>query len=310
MIKNFKIFILFLLILKLQTFYVKADVSIILYVNNQIITNIDIEKEANYLGILNPKFNSLNHLDKIKIAKSSLINEIIKDNEIKKFSGIDVSNLIIDNQFEYLSNILGFKKPNDLKQKLTQESKYTLEEIEKKIKIEISWNNLIYSRYKDQVKINKERLMNQIQMNKDNMIKKILLSEILIKKKADESLDKLIDEIITSINKIGFENTANLYSISESSKLGGNIGWVNENSLNENIKEKIALLKEGEISDPIKIRNNFLILKINKIENTEIDLNEEKELNKLIQNETNKQLNQFSRMYFDKLKINYSINET
>jgi len=92
--------------------------------------------------------------------------------------------------------------------------------------------------------------------------------------------------------------------------LGGNIGWVNENSLNENIKEKIALLKEGEISDPIKIRNNFLILKINKIENTKIDLNEEKELNKLIQNETNKQLNQFSRMYFDKLKINYSINET
>lgn len=96
----------------------------------------------------------------------------------------------------------------------------------------------------------------------------------------------------------------------KSSKLGGNIGWVDENSLNENIKEKIALLKEGEISDPIKIRNNFLILKINKIVNTEIDLNEENELNKLIQSETNKQLNQFSRMYFDKLKINYSINET
>ena len=100
-----------------------------------------------------------------------------------------------------------------------------------------------------------------------------------------------------------------IYSISESSKLGGKLGWVSENSLSKLISDKISLLNEGEFSKVIKIGNNYLIIKVDKIRMDQIKIDKDKELEKLIKTETNKQLNQFSRIYFDKSKINYLINE-
>ena len=150
------------------------------------------------------------------------------------------------------------------------------------------------------LKIN--QLSNEIQ-------KQYLLSEIIFKKQKDQSLEKLIDQIKLSINDIGFNNTANIYSIAESSKFGGKVGWINENSLSQNIIKKLKLINENEYTDIIQIGNNYLILKIDQIKMSKIQINKDEELEKLIKFETNKQLNQFSRIYFDKSKINYSINE-
>ena len=119
----------------------------------------------------------------------------------------------------------------------------------------------------------------------------------------------MINQIKLSIDDIGFNNTANIYSISESSKFGGKIGWVNENSLSDLVSEKLNNINEGEFTEVIKVGNNYLILKIDKIKKTKLKIDKQKELEKLIQIEQNKQLNQFSRIYFDKSKINYSINE-
>ena len=139
--------------------------------------------------------------------------------------------------------------------------------------------------------------------------KEYFLSEILFNKEKDKTLENLIDQINLSISEIGFNNTANIYSISESSKLGGKLGWVKENSLSKLISDKISSLNEGEYSDVIKIGNNYLIIKVDQIRIDQIEIDRDKELEKLIQTETNKQLNQFSRIYFDKSKMNYSINE-
>ena len=122
-------------------------------------------------------------------------------------------------------------------------------------------------------------------------------------------MENLIEEIKLSINEIGFNNTANIYSISESSKFGGKLGWVKENSLSKVIYEKLNKLNEGDYTDVIKLDNSFLILKIDETRINKIKIDKEKEYQKMIQNETNKQLNQFSRIYFDKSKINYTINE-
>ena len=122
-------------------------------------------------------------------------------------------------------------------------------------------------------------------------------------------MEKTIDQIQLSINEIGFNNTANIYSISNSSKLGGKLDWINENSLSKKVSEELRLLKEGQITNVIKIRNNYLILKIEKIREKEIEIDEKKEINKLILFEKNKQLNRFSNIYFNKSKINYSIYE-
>ena len=139
--------------------------------------------------------------------------------------------------------------------------------------------------------------------------KNIFYQRLFLKKKKDESFENLVNQIKLSINDIGFNNTANIYSISESSKFGGKLGWVNESSLSNLISDKLSMLKETEYTDLIKIGNSYLLLKIDQIKVSEIKIDKQKELNKLIQLETNKQLNQFSRIYFNKSKINYSINE-
>jgi peptidyl-prolyl cis-trans isomerase SurA len=135
------------------------------------------------------------------------------------------------------------------------------------------------------------------------------ISEIIFVKKRDKSINELMDEIELSISEIGFNNTATLYSISESSKFGGKIGWVNENNLSEEISIELEKIKKGERTKIITIGNRYLILKIDEIKTTKKIINGEDELNKLIQAETNRQLNQFSKIYFDKSKINYLINE-
>ena len=128
-------------------------------------------------------------------------------------------------------------------------------------------------------------------------------------KKRDIDFKQHSKEIIKSIEEVGFNNTANIYSISDSAKLGGKIGWVDENNLSEIIYQEIENLTEGQFTDVIQVGNNYLILKIEKIKLNEITINKNQELNKMVKFETNKQLNQFSKIYFDKSKINYSINE-
>ena len=140
-------------------------------------------------------------------------------------------------------------------------------------------------------------------------IKSIFYLKLFLKKKKNEKLEDQFEQIKLSIKDIGFKNTANIYSISQSSKFGGDLGWVSENSLSKKISKKLSKLKKGEITDPINIGNTFLIVKIDEIKINKIKIDKEKELEKLIQAETNKQLNIFSRIYFDKSKINYSISE-
>ena len=287
----------------------KANIYIYAIIDDEIITNYDVEKESEYLKILNPNLVQLNKKKILELAKNSLIKEIIKKKEIIKFIDISQESPFIQ---DYLNNLylkLNFKNENEFKNELIKKNNYTLDQIRQKIKIELFWNELIYSKYKNQLNINNEQLKKKINQFKNKKQKKYFLSEIVFNKNKDTSLDKLIDQIKLSITEIGFDNTANIYSIAESSKLGGKLGWVNESSLSKIISERLTSLNEGGYSDVIKIGNSYVILKVDKIKTNEIKIDKKKELEKLIQVETNKQLNQFSRIFFDKSKINYSINE-
>ncbi|MDC1032810.1 peptidyl-prolyl cis-trans isomerase [Candidatus Pelagibacter sp.] len=308
MIKKSILFFLFLFLnVFMQT--TKANIYIYAIIDDEIITNYDVEKESEYLKILNPNLVQLNKKKILELAKNSLIKEIIKKKEIIKFIDISQESPFIQ---DYLNNLylkLNFKSENEFKNELIKKNNYTLDQIRQKIKIELFWNELIYSKYKNQLNINNEQLKKKINQFKNKKQKKYFLSEIVFNKNKDTSLDKLIDQIKLSITEIGFDNTANIYSIAESSKLGGKLGWVNESSLSKIISERLTSLNEGGYSDVIKIGNSYVILKVDKIKTNEIKIDKKKELEKLIQVETNKQLNQFSRIFFDKSKINYSINE-
>ena len=286
-----------------------ADIVIHIKIDDKIITNYDIEKESNYLEILNPQLSQLNSDQKLRLAKNTLINQIIKEKEIEKFLKIENENVLITPHLKNLYSKLGLSDEQEFKNILQEKNNYSLPEIKEKIKIELLWNDLIYLKYKNQVKINEKKILEQINNSEKTSNKEFFLSEIVFQKKKDMELENFYKEITQSISEIGFNNTANIYSNSDSAKFGGKIGWINEISLSKKMRKKLNSIDKGNFTDLIKIGNNFLILKIEDIRNKEIEINKDEELKKIIDLEKNKQLNRFSKIYFNKSKLNYSINE-
>ena len=185
---------------------------------------------------------------------------------------------------------------------LIQKKNYTLDEIKKKLMIDILWNDLIYFKFKDQIKIDKNKLLAKIEAAALKDKKEYLLSEIIFEREIYQNLDELIKKIKSSINEIGFENTANIYSISDTSKFGGKIGWVDETSLSNMINQNLQNKKINEFTDVIQVGNNYLILMINDIKFTKIKIDKDEEFKKLVKFETNRQLNQFSKIFLTNQK--------
>jgi len=286
-----------------------SEIYIVLKIKDNIITNYDIKKESSYLKILNKSLNEIND-DKINnLAKKSLIDQTIKKEEISKFIDIQKEDIDTDISLENLLKNLNIANLNDFQDLLKTENTYNLDEIKNKIKIETLWNILIYEKFKNKINVDEKKILTRLESFENKNIKEFLLSEIVFRKTDNKSLEKLIAEINSSIQQIGFENTANIFSITDSAKLGGVIGWVSENNLVEPIINELKKINEGEYTNVIKINNNFIILKINKIKVLTAKIDKDKEFKKIVENEKNIQLTKFSRIYFDKAYMNYIINE-
>ena len=289
--------------------YSKVQLKIIMKIDNEIITSHDIEKEINYLRALNPKLDQINKNELIMIAKNSTIKEFLKKKEILKYKELNLQNPQIDEVLNNFIQNLNFENESQLENYI-KNFNLTIEDLKKKIEIENEWKNLIYNRYRHAVKIDKEDLMEKIEKaSKENFLEEYNLSEIVFTKKSDISLDELMRNINESIEINGFENTANLYSISDSSKVGGKLGWIKKNALSDKVARKLENLKEDDYSSPLKINNNFFIFKINEIRKAQIEIDKKKELDKMILIETSRQLEKFSNIFFNKIKLNSKINE-
>ena len=301
-------FIFFLIFLSTKS-YSEKEVFISYKIGSEIITNIDIENEANYLIALNNQLTKLTNKKILKIAKQSIIKETIKKIELLKFYELDQKNPYLDDIIRNYYLKINLKSVQEFEDYLNNYN-LNLNQVKKKVEIESNWNQLIYDKYIKKININEDMLKDKIKLIKklENKLS-FLLSEIVFEIKKNKSLDDSILEINNSINEIGFKNTANLFSISESSKFGGNIGWIDESSFSEKISTQVKKLKVGEISDPIKLNNNFLLLKLDDIKTIAIQIDEKKEFKKLKLFEQNKQLNNFSKIYFNKIKINLNISE-
>ncbi len=305
-----KIVIIFLISIFYSNLVFAIDIKIKAKVNNEIITNIDIDHEKKYLVFLNPKLVELNNEKIEEIAKNSLITELVKKKELNLRVNLDQNKEIID----VLQNTFLKKK------KIKSEKEYleilknrglNYKKIRKKFQIEGLWNQLIYKKFYSNIKINKEELRLRILNKFENSGKKYEynLSEIVFKESGNESLENLIKKINKNINSIGFENSANMFSISSSAKNGGLIGWINELQISDNINKNIKNLKINSFSEPIKISGSYIIIKINDKRVFKEKINIEDQLNSLISQETNRQLNNFSIIFYKKLKKNLDINE-
>ena len=289
--------------------YSKIQLKIIMKIDNEIITSHDIEQEINYLKALNPRLNQINKDELLIIAKKSLIKEFIKRKEIEKYKKLNLENAQINNVLNNLIQNLNLQNESELESYLNAFN-FSLEELKKKIEIENEWKNLIYSKYIKTVKINEKELIDKIERSsREKFLLEYNLSEIVFTNTKDVSLKQLFENVQESIKKNGFENTANLYSISESSKVGGKIGWVKKNSLSDVIIESLKNLSVSEYSPPLKINNNYFIFKINDIRKIEIEIDKKKELDKMIFVETSKQLDKFSNIFYNKIKLNSEISE-
>ena len=289
--------------------YSKIQLKIIMKIDNEIITSHDIEKEINYLKALNPKLNQIDENDLFIIAKRSTIREFIKKKEIQKYKELKLQNPQINDVLNNLIKNLNLQNENQLENYIKNFG-LSIEDLKRKIEIENEWKNLIYSRYIKTIKIDKEELIKKIERNsKEKFLEEYNLSEIVFTKKNNLTLNELIRNIQESIKVNGFENTANLYSISDSAKVGGKIGWVRKNILSDQIIEKLKGLKINDYSYPLKINNNFFIFKINEIRKVQVEIDKKKELDKMILNETSKQLEKFSSIFYNKIKLNSKINE-
>ncbi len=308
MLKKFFItFIFFICIISESN--ANNEVYIFATVDDKIITNLDVENEASYLKILNPNLNQLSDKKIFEIAKNSLIREIIKKSEIEKVFDFNQDNPFVKNYLVDLYTKLNFSNENDFKNYIEISSNYKIDEIKQKLKIEIAWNELIYLKYSKLLKIDKNELKKKVDAMSKQTFKEYQLSEIVFKKNKEEDFDILANKVKQSISEIGFNNTANIFSISDSSKFGGKIGWIKENNLSENILIKLKDINEGQTTDIIQLGNDFLILKIEGIRSKNVSIDKENELKNMIKFETNKQLNQFSKIFYDKSIMNYSINE-
>ena len=310
MFKLFKVVIFFFLLLSYTTKTFSNDnIKIKIKINNEIVTNFDLKKEKNYLIALNPKLKELKNELQNKIAKDSIVREVIKKNEVEKYFKLNQKNEMINIFIKNLYTNLGFVDELSFENYLMQYN-WTIDEVKKKIEIESLWNQLIFDKYRNQVKIDKIKLKEKVENSQKNEFKILYnLSEIVFIIEKDKTYENTIKSINSSIIEIGFENTANLYGISESSNVGGKIGWVDSNSLSSSLIASLKNLEIGKYTKPVKIGSKFIILKINDIKKEKKIIDNEKELRNLIKIEENRQLNNFSKIYFDKLQINTKINE-
>ena len=295
----------FLIVVKFSL--LASENRILLKVNNELITTIDILNEISYLKSINKNINNLEEKKVIEIARNSLIKD-----KIKKIVLVPIIEKIEINDDDFkrvlISNYsnTGLTKIEEISEHL---KKYDVKDqfVREKITINAIWSQFIYDKYSKNIKIDVDKLKQDIQRNENQT--EYLLSEIVFDLKEKQTLTEKLNIIENAIQKNGFENTALIYSISETANSSGYIGWVNENSMNKKILDEITKISINGITKPLVIPGGYLILKLKEKRTKKKDIDIEDELKKIIQIKTNEQLNQFSNIYLNKIKKDIVINE-
>ena len=282
--------------------------KILLKIDNEIITSIDIFLEIQYLTAINKDIVKLKNEKIFEIAKNSLIRRKVKEKEIKKYSdNFEINPSYVDKVINTNASNLGFSSLREFKSHLNNFGLNT-ENLKSRILNEILWNELVVNKYGNKVVINKKKIKNEIETsNKES--KSYLLSEIIFDLPRGSKIEEKYKNIQEEISKNGFENASLIYSISDTSSTGGKLGWIKEVSLNSLIKDKISNINKGQYTKPIQIPGGFLILKVNDIKVNIEKLDKVKELEKRVREEKNQQLNQYSLIYFNKVKKDTKISE-
>ena len=303
-----KLFIFFFLSVIFLIIAKSDEIFIVVKIDNEIITNLDIETEKKYLLLLNNNLNKLSNEEFFRLAKNSLIREKIKKKEINKLfnkNNEKIEEEIIKNFY----NRMGFDEKNQFI-KFLDTKKINIENLKNKLTNEALWNQIIFKKFNNKIKVDKKSLEKNIVDYYNSQDKKYEynLSEIVIDVEKDIKLKE--KEILKYVDQFGFKIAANKFSKADTSKYGGEIGWIKSARLSNIIKNKISKIDIGDITEPIQTSNGYLFLKLNNKREIKDKFDLENELKQQIKFEKNRQLNQFSLNYYKKLKKNINIYES
>ncbi len=304
---KFIIKILFLFFIFLKSEIDAFENKIVVKVDNEIITSVDILNEIDYLTFINKDLKKFEKEKIYEISKNSLIREKVKKIEvIKNFNEMKVDEQYLDAAIEnYISKL----NISSIESFINQINKYDLDikDIKQRFTIELLWNQLIYKKYSNSVKVDKELIKKEFQQT--NKQKEFLLSEIVFNIKDSENIQDKYKLIANTINEQDFNRAAAIHSISNSANSGGLLGWIKQSSIDPKINNELKNISINQFTKPIIVPGGFLILKINNIRETEKKNNLEKEIELIFEDKINQQLNQFSNIYFNKILKSIAINE-
>ena len=306
-----KIFIFIVLVNFLSNAVIAENkYEIIININNQIITNFDIEKETQYLLALSPSLNNLSLKQMKEIARNSLVREKIKENEILKYYKINYEDPQLLTFLSNIYNRLNMKNEDEFAAYLLKND-LDIKEVIKKIAKEKAWNRLIFDKFNDLISVDETKIKNELEKKQTKSVieTSFLISEILFQSKNEGEFQETYEAIIKTIKESSFKSAASIYSISDTSINGGEIGWVNKNEISNLIYNKLNKLNIGETTQPIKIASGFLMVYLEDLKKEDREINLEEELKKIIMTEKNRQLNEYSTIYYKKIEKQIFINE-
>ena len=281
--------------------------SLFMTIGNKPITQSDIVDEIKIILILNNQSYSEDKRDQLhELAVRQTVKRTIKNIELERNNFFKFNEEDLQKELNRLASDL-FLDIDTLKN-LCESNELDFSKIEDQIKTELYWNSLIFEMYKHNLNINQEEIEDRLRLSQNNnQIDEYLISEIVITKIENDNLDLEIQELKNRIETEGFENVARELSISESALKGGDLGWINENIISENIKTKLRETAIGKLSSPVILENGILIFKVRDKRKVKQNISLEEIKNELIYAEKSKILNMHSMSHYDKVRRSISI---
>lgn len=283
--------------------------KILVKIDKEIVTSIDINNEVKYLLSLNPNIKNLSKKEIFDISKKSIIREKVKYIEINKnFKNPNVPDNYIEKILKNIYQKIGIENIEIFKGYL-KKNNIDYEYVRNKIEIETLWNELIIAKFSSKIIIDKEEIRKKLKTESKLYTKSFLVSEIFFETSNSDQIENIYKNIVKTIENDGFDKAVLTYSSSSTVNSGGKLGWIKEETLNEKLKDIFFEMNEGEYTKPITVPAGFLVLKIDKIKEEKVNQNIEKKINEIINFKKNDQLNQFSKIHFNKIKKDININE-
>jgi len=297
-IKNY--FFIILLTLFFDSFVLAKNTKILVKIENEIITNFDVQNKIISSLILAKKQINQENINNFKGASlENLIQNRLKKIELKKYN--------IKKDDEQINLYLNSISSNNVEKMKNIFKDYDLDfkEFTDQIDVEFRWRKFIYQIYKKKINIKPEDVDREIsdKLKKQKNIVEYNLSEIEILSNNTSSDLEVIALIQGEIKVAGFESAVSKFSISSTSSKSGELGWINSNSLSKEFLKILNKMQKGQVSDPIMKQDKIIFLKLNdKKTSNYTNINFDKIKNDLLVQKQNELFDLYSNSHLSKLR--------